>query len=127
MKRFLAILTVALMAGCCVAFADSADTANTGNTDTMNSGQTQEPGTMNESTTTIHKSAKRAKTCTDDNGNTFKHGEPGFKTCWNAQHPKQESGTAAKNDNNKMNNEHMNDTNNANNPSAQSGSQNQNY
>ena len=95
MKRFIAILSVALMAGCALALAEDSDAPNA---DAMNPGQS-----TSQETTTVKKSAKTAKTCTDDNGNVLKRGETGFKACWNAQHPKQESGTAAtEQKNNKM-------------------------
>jgi hypothetical protein len=110
MKKIIAFLSVALMAGCMVALAEdsginnqandaqkSADTsmnqAGTAADNTANSAEQTTTDTV-KSTTTTAKNA--AKTCVDENGNTLKKGEAGFKSCIKKEMSKQQGGMVGK-------------------------------
>lgn len=119
MKKILVLVSIALMSGCMYALAadDSANTGTTGTTTGNMMNDAQKPadnamnqaGTaadnaansandqMNTTTDTMKKetttTAKNAKTCVDDNGNTLKKGEAGFRTCMKKQLSKQQGGT----------------------------------
>jgi hypothetical protein len=114
MKRLIAVTSISLSFAFAIALANAEDNSVTTETTTESSTITQEPGTMgtDSSSTSDSKSgmsdkssmsdsakssAKQSKSCTDENGMTYRYDEKGYKSCMKSmgkKHSDQMSGEA---------------------------------
>lgn len=112
MKRFIAIASLGLSLACVVALANASDSSapSSGETTQNQPGSAVDQGTssmpsgqsatnsaqqaQSQTQAQMEKQWKSAKSCTDSNGVTYRHGTSGFKTCVDAKIKAQQGGTA---------------------------------
>jgi len=103
MKKLIILTSLCLSAGFAIALANAQDntssqesgsTMSRDSSTTGSSDMSSQPGSTAQSDRSEHKDmdssqsleAKNMKTCTDENGMTYRKGQPGFKDCMKTMH-----------------------------------------